>query len=56
MSDLGRSLSGLSIPILSFGSSKYRMLICGRVHPGETNGSYVMAGIINQLIENYRKG
>lgn len=52
---LGRSLSGLDIPLLhvtehgSYGKKK-GIVVTGRVHPGETNGSHMVKGLIEVLL------
>jgi hypothetical protein len=40
LSVMCESLSGLDIPVLSFGSGKQCLLISARTHPGESNGSW----------------
>ena len=56
---LGRSLSGLKLPVLHIanhftegfkGYSKKNIVITGRVHPAESNGSYVLRGFIEWII------
>ena len=42
-----RSLSGLDVPVLSFGSGPKTVVILGRVHPGEANASWVVHGLLN---------
>lgn len=54
---LGRSLGGVDIPILHIsnhdqGTLKKNLLIIGRTHPGESNGSHVLNGFINLLCGN----
>jgi hypothetical protein len=49
------SLSGLEVPILKVyqgqpGNGKYCIFILGRQHPGESNGSYVLKGSLDQLL------
>jgi hypothetical protein len=39
---LTQSLVGLPVPLLSFGQGKNYIVIVGRVHPGETNSSWVI--------------
>jgi hypothetical protein len=46
LANLCESLSGIDIPVLTFGRGKECVLISARVHPGETNGSWVMDGIM----------
>ena len=56
MTTLTRSLGGLQIPMLTITnevvniSKKRTVIICGRIHPGETNSSWVLHGIIDFLI------
>jgi murein tripeptide amidase MpaA len=59
--NLGKSLGGLNIPLLvitNLDSSKEQLktrkiiLIVGRVHPGETNASWITHGIINFLLSD----
>ena len=56
MTTLTRSLGGLQIPMLTITnevvniSKKRTVIICGRIHPGETNSSWVLHGIIDYLI------
>ena len=56
MSTLTRSLGGLQIPMLTITneivdiSKKRIVIICGRIHPGETNSSWVLHGMIDYLI------
>ena len=56
MSTLTRSLGGLQIPLLTITneainvSNKRTVIICGRIHPGETNSSWVLHGMIDYLI------
>jgi hypothetical protein len=56
---LGQSLSGLDIPLLhvtEHGSMKNKedkkkgIVVTGRVHPGETNGSHMVKGLIEVLL------
>ena len=56
---MGRSLSGLQLPLLHItnhktkgfnGFNKKNIVITGRVHPGESNGSYVLRGFIEWLL------
>lgn len=49
------SLSGLEVPILRIhhgqpGNGKFCAFIMGRQHPGESNGSYVLRGSLEQLL------
>lgn len=51
---LGRSLTGLDIPMIIVGKDEEKgekpVVICiGRLHPGESNGSHVLSGLINFL-------
>lgn len=52
---LCKSLSGLSIPVLTItdetldSSLKALVVVCARIHPGETNSSYVAEGLIKYL-------
>ena len=56
MTTLTRSLGGLQIPMLTITneviniSKKRTVIICGRIHPGETNSSWVLHGVIDFLI------
>ena len=56
MTTLTRSLGGLQTPLLTITneviniSKKRTVIICGRIHPGETNASWVLHGIIDFLI------
>lgn len=56
MTTLTRSLGGLQIPLLTITneainiSNKRTVIICGRIHPGETNSSWVLHGMIDYLI------
>ena len=56
MTTLTRSLGGLQIPLLTITnevvniSKKRTVIICGRIHPGETNSSWVLHGVIDFLI------
>jgi hypothetical protein len=51
----GRSLMGLNIPILKITDpnildrGKRVILVTGRIHPGESNGSIVLWGMVRQL-------
>lgn len=55
---MGRTLSGLEIPMLHitdhciFDPTKRSILITGRIHPGESNGSHVLKGFIDFLCSN----
>jgi predicted deacylase len=46
---LTKSLSGLDVPVLTFGTGTRTVVIVGRVHPGETNSSWVIHGLLNYL-------
>ena len=46
---LTKSLSGLDVPVLSFGTGARTVVIVGRVHPGETHSSWVIHGLLNYL-------
>ena len=56
-----KSLSGVEIPLVTisdFGNNirqKKTIVICGRMHPGETNASWVIHGIIRFLISTNPK-
>lgn len=59
--ELGKSLGGVSIPLMvitDFKCSKETMLkkkivlLWGRVHPGETNASWIIHGIIDYLLSD----
>lgn len=56
MTTLTRTLGGLQTPLLTITneaieiSKKRTVIICGRIHPGETNSSWVLHGIIDFLI------
>lgn len=56
MTTLTRSLGGLQTPLLTITnedidiSKKRIVIICGRIHPGETNSSWVIHGILEFLI------
>jgi len=53
---LTRSLGGLQMPLLTITneaihiSKKRSVIICGRIHPGETNSSWILHGMIDFLI------
>lgn len=46
---LTRSLSGLTVPVLTFGTGPKIVVVVGRVHPGESNASWVVHGLLNYL-------
>ena len=46
---LTRSLSGLDVPVLTFGHGPKIVVVVGRVHPGETNSSWVIHGLMQFL-------
>ena len=56
--ELGKSLSGVEVPLVTitnFGiqvSRKQSVVVTGRVHPGETYGSYMMEGFIRFLVSD----
>ena len=56
MTTLTRSLGGLQMPLLTITneaihiSKKRSEIICGRIHPGETNSSWILHGMIDFLI------
>lgn len=49
------SLSGVEVPVLTITNrsqdqtKKYCILISGRIHPGETNGSFVVLSLLKYL-------
>lgn len=56
---LGRSLTGVDIPILHITNhlnsgivKKKNILITGRIHPGESNGSHVLKGFMEFICSN----
>jgi murein tripeptide amidase MpaA len=60
---LSHSLSGVEIPLLSIGSpdrggeeeqtrEPHVVVITGRVHPSEANGSHIVNGVIKTLLGN----
>lgn len=58
---LGKTLSGLNIPLIEitdYNCSKSELdrrkmvILCSRVHPGETNASWIAHGIIEYLLGN----
>jgi len=49
---LTKSLSGLNIPVLTFGNGPRVVIIVGRVHPGESHSSWVIHGLISFLSSN----
>ena len=56
--DIGRSPSGLPIPILTITDStsiapKQRVILHARTHPGEVGGSYVIEGLVNYLLSDH---
>lgn len=56
MTTLTRTLGGLQTPLLTITneviniSKKRTVIICGRIHPGETNSSWILHGIIDFLV------
>jgi len=51
---LGQSLTGVDIPILMVGNqdsekSKPVVVMTGRVHPGESNGSLILSSLMKHL-------
>lgn len=53
---IGKSLTGIDIPVVKVGSisedcCKKVILIIGRLHPGESNGSHCLNGFIRYLSE-----
>ena len=60
-STLTRTLGGLHTPLLTItndsieNSKKRTVIICGRIHPGETNASWIIHGVINFLISKAAK-
>ena len=58
---LGKSLSGVDIPLLTItdfsenNKRKRTIVMCARIHPGETNSSWLMHGFIRFILsENYK--
>ena len=52
---LCKSIGGVELPLLTItdfesGEDKEHVVVSGRVHPGETNGSWVLEGFINYII------
>ena len=56
---LGRSLTGLEIPLLSItnlntspeqNAQKATIILTARVHPAESNSSHMLKGVIEQLL------
>ena len=64
-SNIGKTLSGLELPVLHITShqpeekkedkKKKNIVITGRVHPGESNGSHVLRGFIEMLLGNSKE-
>ena len=46
---LTKSLSGLDVPVLTFGQGPRIVVIVGRVHPGESHSSWVVHGVLQFL-------
>lgn len=60
MATLGKSLSGVDIPVLhitDFQTTKEKknILITGRMHPGESNSSHMLEGFIQFLSGNNKE-
>lgn len=58
---IGRSLSGVDIHMLTItdfsetNKRKKTVLVCGRLHPGETHSSWLIHGLIRYLLsDNYK--
>lgn len=54
---LGKSLSGLDIPVLHISNHftlkpKKNIVIIGRAHPSEANGSHLLKGFMDFLCSN----
>jgi hypothetical protein len=49
VSKLTRSLAGLDLPLISVGNGEKIVIVVGRVHPGESNSSWVVHGLLKYL-------
>lgn len=47
-----RSLSGLAVPVLSYGHGPKVIIVVGRVHPGESHSSWVVHGLMSYLSQS----
>lgn len=50
---LTRSLTGLAVPVITFGHGPKVVIVAGRVHPGESNSSWVVHGLMNFLQQTH---
>jgi cytosolic carboxypeptidase protein 2/3 len=50
---LTRSLTGLVVPVVTFGHGPRVVIVVGRVHPGESNSSWVVHGLMNFLQQGH---
>jgi len=47
---LTKTAAGVEVPVLTFGAANRRtIIITARVHPGESNSSFVMEGFLKYL-------
>lgn len=47
---LTKTLGGVEVPILTFGAANRKtIIVAARVHPGESNSSFVMEGFLKYL-------
>lgn len=49
INNLSESLSGMDIPMITFGRGRQQVLISARTHPGETCGSWIADGLLREL-------